>query len=65
VVWDLTCPDSADLEITAPCIPNAEIHAPQAIDVGVQQCIAPLQYTTYIRNSGNGPLVIYSASIAE
>ena len=64
VVWDITCPDSADLNITAPCVPNSEIHVTQPIDAGVQQCIAPLEDTTYIRNAGNGPLIIYSLSIS-
>jgi len=63
VSWDYQCPDTADLEITAICIPNPEISAPMSGDLGVQPCPEAIRDTVWIRNLGNGPLVFYSVGM--
>jgi photosystem II stability/assembly factor-like uncharacterized protein len=55
--WDNVCADSTELEIQAVCVPNPEIDAPSAMDLGTQPCPTPIFDTLYIRNRGNGPLV--------
>ena len=64
VEWDARCPDSAEVEINAICVPNPQIDAPASADLGTQHCPAPLRDTVIIRNKGNGPLVFYSVSVS-
>jgi len=62
--WDARCPDSAEVEINAICIPNPQIDPPASADLGTQRCPTPLRDTVIIRNRGNGPLVFYSISVS-
>ncbi|MCB2204939.1 choice-of-anchor D domain-containing protein [bacterium] len=64
VTWDARCPDTGYVEINARCVPNPEIEAPQAADLGIQPCSTPLRDTIIIKNKGNGPLVFYSISLS-
>ncbi|MBR9978445.1 MAG: choice-of-anchor D domain-containing protein, partial [Bacteroidetes bacterium] len=63
VRWDAQCADTAAIDIEAICVANPEINAPEAADLGVQECPPALRDTVMIRNEGNGPLVFYSISV--
>ncbi|MDX9759323.1 MAG: choice-of-anchor D domain-containing protein [Bacteroidota bacterium] len=64
VRWDARCGDTAAVEINAICVPNPAIEAPTTADLGIQRCPQPIRDTIMIQNSGNGPLVFYSASVS-